>query len=437
MNAPIVFRRMAAAWIVLVVLGAGSARADVTFIVNTVLDLADDNTNDGLCHTSAGTCSLRAAITQANHWSNPEYAIINLPAGNYVLSIPVPFGAVDDEAVGDLNLTTALIAGQRIVILGQSAASTIIDANHVGSVFAIAQGRPATISHVTIRGGNSPFSGGGIRNEGDLTLFRSIVENNTAHTYGGGIDNFQGALLVKSSTIRSNDAHEGGGIDTFGIGNRVEILASTVSDNHAYQGGGIYNDGDQLFVVNSTVSANTADDNGGGIYSRIATFIYNSTIVDNDADDDHDQTGGSGGGIYAESGSRSLVVNSLIAANYATGYVNENDCQGILEVYGWNLFGDDGAFCSFSGNGASSHGLITPSTIGPLQDNGGSTWTHALLPGSQAIDSTYDNLGCVDENLTPLPDDQRGGSRPFGVRCDVGAYEYGAVTDRIFSNGFE
>ncbi|MGB4858717.1 MAG: hypothetical protein WBP11_05260, partial [Dokdonella sp.] len=354
-------------WVLAGLLAAGTAQADVTFNVNTVVDLADDNTSDGLCHTSTNTCSLRAAVMQANHWSNPEYAIINLPAGVYLLSIPVPFGAVDDEAVGDLNLTTALIAGQRIVILGQSAASTIIDANHVGSVFAIAQGRPATISNVTIRGGNSLFSGGGIRNEGDLTLFRSTVENNTAHTGGGGIDNFQGALLVKSSTIRSNDAHGGGGIDTFGIGNRVEILASTVSGNHAYQGGGIYNDGDQLFVVNSTVSANTADDNGGGIYSRIASFIYNSTIVDNDADDDHDQMGGAGGGIYSDSGSRTVAVNSLIAANYVTAYVNENDCDGVLEVYGWNLFGYTGPFCSFSGNGATAHGLVTPSTIGPLR----------------------------------------------------------------------
>jgi CSLREA domain-containing protein len=418
-------------------LAVGAVRADVTFNVNTVVDLADDNTNDGVCHTSTGSCSLRAAIMQANHWSNPEFAIINLPDGIYVLSVPVPVGAVDDESVGDLNLTTALIAVQRIVINGQSADCTIIDANRVGGVFAIDQGRSATIARVTIRHGNSPFSGGGIRNRGDLTLFSSVVEQNTAHTYGGGIDTFQGALVVKASTIRSNVSDSGGGISNFGIGNRVEIRESTINGNHANTGGGIYNNGDQLLVVNSTLSANTADSDGGGIYSRIAAFIYNTTIADNDADDDHDQIGGIGGGVYADASSRFVVVNSLVAANYAVGYVEPNDCHGTLEAYGWNLFSYIGAFCAFSGNGASSRGMVTPATIGLLQDNGGPTWTHALLIGSQAIDSTHDDLGCVDENGTPLSIDQRGGSRPVGTRCDVGAFEFAAVTDRIFIGGFE
>lgn len=437
MSALAVFRFALPAWIILALLGAGPACADVTFNVNTVADLVDDNTNDGVCHTSAGNCSLRAAIMQANHWSNPEFAIINVPAGIYVLAIPVPVGGVDDESVGDLNLTTALIAVQRIVINGQSAASTIIDGNQAGGVFAIAQGRSATIARVTIRNGNSSFGGGGISNQGNLTLFSSTVEQNNAHASGGGIDNFQGTLLVKACTIRSNAAGSGGGINTFGMSNRVTVRESTINGNHASYGGGIYNNGDQLYVVNSTISANTADTDGGGIFSRIAAFIYNTTVVDNDADDDHDQNGGIGGGVYADAGSRFVAVNSLIAANYAVGYVEPDDCFGTLEVYGWNLFGVIGASCAFSGNGAPSRGMISTNTIGPLQDNGGPTWTHALLAGSQAINSTYDNLGCVDETGTPLSIDQRGANRPAGSRCDVGAFEYGAVIDRIFATGFE
>lgn len=432
---------ISAAWVFLALLGAGPARADVTFNVNTVADLADDNTNDGACHTSAGSCSLRAAIMQANHWGNPEFAIINVPAGIYVLSIPVPFGGVDDESVGDLNLTTALIAVQRIVINGQSAASTIIDGNQAGGVIAVAPGRSATIARVTIRHGNSLFDGGGISNQGNLTLFSSVVEQNTARTFGGGIYNDQGTLLVKASTIRLNVADYGGGIGTFGPfdpNNRVTIRESTINANHATSSaGGISNNGNQLFVVNSTLSANTANTDGGALFNRGAAFIYNTTIVDNDADDDHDQTGGIGGGVFADTGSRLVVVNSLIAANYAVGYVEPNDCHGTLEVYGWNLFAYIGSYCAFSGNGVSSRGTITPGTIGPLQDNGGPTWTHALLAGSQAIDSTHDNLGCVDESGTPLSIDQRGGSRPVGIRCDVGAFEYGAVADRIFKSGFE
>ncbi len=86
-----------------------------------------------------------------------------------------------------------------------------------------------------------------------------------------------------------------------------------------------------------------------------------------------------------------------------------------------NLFGDMSG-CTIPN--VLNAGLISPNSIGPLQNNGGPTQTYALLPGSNAIDSTLDGLGCVDENGVQLTADQRGFSRPVGVRCDVGAFEY-------------
>ena len=59
-----------------------------------------------------------------------------------------------------------------------------------------------------------------------------------------------------------------------------------------------------------------------------------------------------------------------------------------------------------------------------MQDNGGATWTYALLPDSEATDTTIDGLGCVDETGALLTTDQRGAVRPVGTRCDVGAFEY-------------
>jgi hypothetical protein len=53
--------------------------------------------------------------------------------------------------------------------------------------------------------------------------------------------------------------------------------------------------------------------------------------------------------------------------------------------------------------------------IGPLADNGGPTFTHALSPGSPAIDAANDAL-------CPATD-QRGTNRPQGTHCDIGAYE--------------
>ena len=414
----------------------GSVHADVSFNVNTTLDLIDDNTNDGVCHTTGNTCSLRAAIMQANHWSNPEFTIINLPAGIYLLTIPIPSSGFDNEASGNLNLTAPLTVDQRIVIVGAAAATTIIDGNRAGGtqltgVFDIAAGRFATITRVTIRNGNHLFSGGAIANHGTLALANSVLEANHARTSGGGIYN-DGILRIVASTLRGNTAGSGGGgIYVFGS---TTIRDSTLSGNGANQGGGIYNNNTSLYITNSTISQNYADGDGGGIFSRISAFIYNTSVIGNDADHDRDENGGIGGGVYADAGSRFVVVHSLIAGNTLFDAPIYNDCNGALETYGRNMFGEvDG--CSFPNT--TTWGTVLLNTIGPLQDNGGPTFTHALLPGSQAINGSSDPFGCIDESGAPLSTDQRGAPRVIGPHCDAGAYEFGARVDPIFKNGFE
>ena len=116
----------------------------------------------------------------------------------------------------------------------------------------------------------------------------------------------------------------------------------------------------------------------------------------------------------------------------------DDDCNGPLEVYGWNLMGNMSG-CTFTGNGNAARGTVSLNTIGPLQDNGGLTLTHALLAGSEAINST-NNQGCIDYDSSKLTTDQRGAARGAGLECDVGAFEYGAVVsagDEIFKNSFD
>ena len=48
------------------------------------------------------------------------------------------------------------------------------------------------------------------------------------------------------------------------------------------------------------------------------------------------------------------------------------------------------------------------------------TWTHALLPGSPAIDR-IPLAFCRPDGITT---DQRGVKRPQGTACDIGAYEF-------------
>jgi hypothetical protein len=79
---------------------------------------------------------------------------------------------------------------------------------------------------------------------------------------------------------------------------------------------------------------------------------------------------------------------------------------------GYNL--EDGTSCGLTATGDL---VVADAMLGPLQDNGGPTETHDLLPGSPAIDA-----GSMD---CPPPDtDQRGVARPQGAGCDIGAVEY-------------
>jgi hypothetical protein len=190
-----------------------------------------------------------------------------------------------------------------------------------------------------------------------------------------------------------------------------------------------------LVVTNSTISGNAANDNGGGIATEASAFIYSSSIINNDADHDRDEFGGIGGGVWVRQGSRMVAVNTLIAGNTILDAPIEDGCNGILEIYGWNLLSSlEG--CAFTGNGNSARGIVSTSTIGPLQDNGGPTWTHALLAGSEAINATG-LQGCIDETGALLSIDQRGALRIAEVACDVGAFEFGSSFERIFSQGFE
>jgi predicted outer membrane repeat protein len=293
------------------------------------------------------------------------------------------------------------------------------------------------LSRLTVRDGFSLFAGGGVFNQGDLTIDNASLTHNQATVDGGGIYTSQGTLRVIASVISNNAAgSSGGGLYALGP---ATLTDSTIRNNAAGNGGGIYNNSNALNIVNSTLSGNTANNNGGGIFSRISAFLYNTSVIDNDADDDHDENGGVGGGVHADPGSRFVLVNSLVASNYFVSYVEADDCSGTIEVYGRNLFVQVNSWCSFSGNGSPAWGLVTPQTIGPLLDNGGPTPTHALLAGSEAIDSTTAQ-GCVDNSGSLLVNDQRGADRIAGLRCDVGAVESGSIVpidDLIFRDGFD
>jgi hypothetical protein len=174
----------------------------------------------------------------------------------------------------------------------------------------------------------------------------------------------------------------------------LTVINSTVSGNSAGLGGGIINAGDggsaSLTVINSTFSGNSAIGGGGSIYNTgfhgSATLKIGSTILN---------AGPLGGNIV----NRSATVTSE----------------------GYNLSSDDGGgFLTATGDQTN-----TPPLIGPLQDNGGPTFTQAPLCGSPAIDAGTNFSGsATDQRGLPRTFDDPGiANAPGSDGTDIGAVE--------------
>jgi len=258
---------------------------------------------------------------------------------------------------------------------------------------------------------NVANSGGGILNGGDLTLTESIVSSNTAYV-GAGILGDRGTITLNDSTIRDNTAvSRGGGMRI--NGSVTTVNGSTISGNavSAGTGGGIHNTY-PLTLTNSTISGNSANV-GGGIYNSYmlgSLTLTNVTVNDNSATD--------GGGIYFGDGDVTLK-NSIVANNTGGDFGG----AGVTSL-GHNL--DSDGTGGLSGPGDISG--VDP-LVGPLADNGGPTFTHALLPGSPAIDAG-DNIDCpaTDQRGVTRPLDGDGDGNPI---CDIGAYEYEPPTEPV------
>jgi hypothetical protein len=404
----------------LAALALAGAPAPAAGATTFVVDRGDDPDPPAqACTTAANDCSLRGAVLAAN--ANPGADTISLPARTYTLSI----GGDDDAAqMGDLDIT------EGVAIVGASASAAIVDADGVDRVFDIIDGL-VTITNVTLNEGLGSPRGGAIYNHAtaSLTVAESIFEGNTAPS-GAAIYN-SGTLALVESTITGNLAGFGGGIYNTGT---LRVSASAIISNTANTrltptggvGGGIYNSGvlggaAALAVTNSTVSGNSATIDGGGVYNIDGTIeLNNATVTNNTADSDGNATG-KGGGIIRITGDGTVSLrNTIVAGNTAD---SAPDCSGIVESQGYNMI-QTTAGCTISAGTGDITGQDP--NIGPLRDNGGPTWTHALLGGSPAINAG-DPDGCKDHQGNLLTTDQRSFARPWGGRCDIGAYERSAA----------
>jgi len=268
-----------------------------------------------------------------------------------------------------------LLVNKSVTINGAGADVLAVDGNAAGRVFFIALGETVTISGFTIRNGHAGNAGGGIDNEDGSTV------------------------TVTNCTLSGNSAGLGGGMFN---GGPLTIGSTTISDNSAANGGGIYNSGGgTTTITNSTVSGNTAG-SGGGIFNIRMLAITSSTLSNNSAS--------LGGGVF---NNETFQIGDTILNMGASGANIAN--FGTVTSLGYNLSSDDGGGV-LTGPGDQ---INTNPLLGPLQNNGGPTFTHALLPGSPAIDAG-------DPNFTPPPSfDQRGPGfdRVVNGRIDKGSFE--------------
>src|SRR5438874_4098912 len=347
------------------------------------------NTND------SGPGSLRQAVADANNGDTIDFD----PAlnGQRIMLMTA-------ELVIDKSIT---ISGPGANLLAVSRSDNAPDFR----IFHVIAGLTVVIQGLTISNGLAPGfeNGGAILFGGSaLSLINCTVSGNSTANEGGGISTSVGnqTLRIESSTLSSNYAGDyGGGIANSGT---LIINNSTLSGNRGeFAAGAILNgfNGDALLIVsNSTLSGNTTQLHGGGIFNGGQSAISNSTLSGN--------SGMTAGAIVNRLAT--LDIESTILNRGELGPNISNDI-GTITSHGHNLSSDDGGGVL---NGPGDQ-INTNPLLGPLQNNGGPTFTHALLPGSPAIDAG-------DPNFTPPPFfDQRGAGfdRLVNGRIDIGSFE--------------
>jgi hypothetical protein len=374
----------------------------------------------------SGADSLRAAIAAANARSGAD-------------TIPI-------SATGVIQLATALPAvADDVAITGPGAASLTVERGTSTGfrILDFADGVTASLTGLTIAGGADP-QGAGIRNgSGSLTLTRVVVEDNearaedapTVEAEGGGVFSI-GPLTVRESVIRNNRTSGlSGGTLTSALGGGIAasgpvlVTRSTISGNAAEAhgnggkhsnavGGGLWLTNAPGFVDLSTISGNSAvadtsltnEARGGGLRG-VELDLTGSTVTGNSL-----TSIGAATGANLELAGTTHVSNTIVAEPLG----DAESCGAPAISTGFNL--DEDGSCGFGGG---SDLVGVPAGLDPvLRDNGGPTPTHAVLPGSIAIDRGNSFGSGVDQRGLPRPSDFPAiSNRDGGDGTDIGAFE--------------
>jgi len=375
----------------------------------------------GDCSSIANACSIATAVTNANAASVTNSVQIKLAGGTYPLSAPSPTA---------LAIT---FAGPSLTLEAEGGAPTLSGTNAV-RVLSVAAASNVTIDGLVIEAGSTTGFGGGVENNGKLTVENSTLSANKAAN-GGAISNAASATLaVTGSTFAGNTTTSVGGGALLDFGTAAIERSAIVGNKAPINGGGVnVQPGGTLTVSTSTIANNTSVSTGGA-FSNLGTLtVEASTIAGNS---------GSDGAAISTSTPNATFAADIIATQ-ASGKACSPANSELVDG-GYNL-DTDGTCISPTAPAEGSHSgqaPYGPSTYGAAldayladapADNGGPTQTIALLstpnPPTTADDPA---LGVVPASFKlPIPiggvstacalSDQRG--LPRLSPCDVGAFE--------------
>jgi hypothetical protein len=255
-------------------------------------------------NSDIGGGSLRQAILQAEAGTG----------GDTITFAP----SLTGQTISPATALPTLTKGETITGLGPTALT--VAGNNTFRIFTANSPTMVTISGLTITGGNAGVAadGGGVLNNGLLTLDNDVITNNTvtgAALSGGGVASSGAAaqLTVTNCTIANNSAFDGAGIGV--VSGSATITGSTITNNRGTpaggEGAGVSNQG-TTSITNSTISWNVifgAGSTGGGIanFGSGVLTVTGSTIVGNTSQE-------LGAGIR-NNGTSATIINSTIVNN--------------------------------------------------------------------------------------------------------------------------